>query len=276
VPPRVRGKPPPNLEKDKPKTKADEVWKLVNGETGIINIESSDGDNEEVSDDATDQIVNEITAAVGGVHIDSPIIDYSAFKTSETTLNLDQFGHVIELYDFPEHLKTNDLMSAFQAFTSRWDIKWVDDTHALGVFSSADVAAEALAMQHPSIKSRPLNMATSQSKSKAKSVCEFLLPYKQRPATSTGPARRLLQWALGSDKKVPAASKEDQDRLREAIKRKEEERKKRREEERKSLDNGHEEQENEKNLDNGYQEQGNQLDNGHQEQEKELDNGHQS
>jgi len=238
VPPRVRGKPPPNQEKDKPKTKADEVWKLASDDQGIINIESSDDDNKEVSDDATDQVVNEITAAVGGVHIDSPLIDYSAFKTSETTLNLDQFGHVIELYDFPEHLKTNDLMTAFHEFTSRWDIKWVDDTHALGVFSSAEVAAEALAMRHPQIKSRPLNMATSQSKSKAKAVCEFLLPYKQRPATSTGPARRLLQWALGSDKKVPAASKEDQDRLREAIKKKEEERRKRREKEKK-LDNGH-------------------------------------
>ena len=116
------------------------------------------------------------------------------------------------------------------AFIARWDIKWVDDTHALGVFSSADVAAEALALRHPHIKSRPLNMATAQSKCKARAVCEFLLPYKPRPATSTAPARRLIQWALGSDKKVPAASKAEQDRLREAIKRKEEDKRKRREE----------------------------------------------
>ena len=32
-----------------------------------------------------------------------------------------------------------------------------------------------------------------------------------------------FQWALGSDKKVPAASKVEQDRLREAIRKKEEE-----------------------------------------------------
>ncbi len=44
----------------------------------------------------------------------------------------------------------------------RWDIKWVDDTHALGVFSSSDVAAEALAVRHPIISTRPLNMATPQ------------------------------------------------------------------------------------------------------------------
>jgi hypothetical protein len=30
---------------------------------------------------------------------------------------------------------------------SRWDIKWVDDTHALGVFSTPEVAAEALALR---------------------------------------------------------------------------------------------------------------------------------
>ena len=69
----------------------------------------------------------------------------------------------------------------------------MDDTHALGVFCSAEAAAEALATPHPTIKSRPLNMATTQSKVKARSVCDLLLPYKPRPATSTAPARRLLQ-----------------------------------------------------------------------------------
>ena len=41
-----------------------------------------------------------------------------------------------------------------------------------------------------------------------------------------------FQWALGSDKKVPAASKAEQERLREAIRRKDEERRRRRREER--------------------------------------------
>jgi len=180
--------------------------------------------------DLTDLVVTEITSALGGVQIESPAVDYTSFQTSDSTINIDQFGHVIELYDFPQEMKTNDLMSAFSAFTSRWDIKWVDDTHALGVFSSATVAAEALAVRHPHIKSRPLNMATSQSKCKARAVCEYLLPYKPRPATSTAPARRLIQWALGSDKKVPAASRAEQERLREAIRRKEEDKRRRREE----------------------------------------------
>ena len=70
----------------------------------------------------------------------------------------------------------------------------MDDTHALGVFSSPEAASEALASpNNPTVKSRPLNMASTASKLKAKSVCELLLPYKARPATSTAPARRLLQ-----------------------------------------------------------------------------------
>jgi hypothetical protein len=56
--------------------------------------------------------------------------------------------------------------------------------------------------RHPRILSRPLNMATPQSKSKARAVCEQLLPYKPRPASCTAPARRLLQWALGKYKKL--------------------------------------------------------------------------
>jgi len=242
VPPRGRGKQLPCQEEyvvhspNNAQTALENALKLSADDAELTLIDSSDAESSDAND-ATEQVVDEITSAVGGVQIEAPIVDYAAFKTSDTTINIDQFGHVIELYDFPQHLKTNDLMAAFHAFTSRWDIKWVDDTHALGVFSSAEVAAEALVMRHPHIKSRPLNMATAQSKCKARAVCEFLLPYKQRPATSTGPARRLLQWALGSDKKVPAASKAEQDRLREAIKRKEEERRKKREEEREERKN---------------------------------------
>lgn len=173
--------------------------------------------------DVTDQVVREITVAVGGVQIEAPEIDYLSFQTTDSTINIDQFGHVIELYDFPPHLKTNDLVDAFHAFTSRWDIKWVDDTHALGVFSSSEVAAEALAFRHPTILTRPLNMATPQSKSKARSVVEELLPYKPRPVSCTAPARRLLQRALGSGMRVPEASKLENERLREAQRRKAEE-----------------------------------------------------
>ena len=50
----------------------------------------------------TGQVVAEITAALGGVQMESPAVDYTAFLTSDSTINIDQFGHVIELYDFPQ------------------------------------------------------------------------------------------------------------------------------------------------------------------------------
>ena len=71
-------------------------------------------------EDVTEQVVREITAAVGGVQIEAPVIDYLSFRTSDSTINIDQFGHVIELYDFSGHLTTPDLMAAFPTFTSRW------------------------------------------------------------------------------------------------------------------------------------------------------------
>ena len=82
---------------------------------------ASDPEAPEVTEarDMTDQVVAEITTALGGVQMESPAVDYTSFQTSDTTINIDQFGHVIELYDFPPEMKTNDLMAAFSAFTSR-------------------------------------------------------------------------------------------------------------------------------------------------------------
>ena len=80
---------------------------------------SPDHETEDETRDVTDQVVTEITTALGGVQIESPAVDYSRFQTSDSTINIDQFGHVIELYDFPSEMKTNDLMAAFSAFTSR-------------------------------------------------------------------------------------------------------------------------------------------------------------
>ena len=82
---------------------------------------ASDPEAPEVTEtrDMTDQVVAEITTALGGVQMESPAVDYASFQTSDTTINIDQFGHVIELYDFPPEMKTNDLMAAFSAFTSR-------------------------------------------------------------------------------------------------------------------------------------------------------------
>ena len=81
---------------------------------------SPDPSREDVEgEDVTEQVVAEITAAVGGVQIEPPLLDYLSFRTSDSTISIDQFGHVIELYDFPGHFTTPNLMAAFSTSSSK-------------------------------------------------------------------------------------------------------------------------------------------------------------
>ena len=93
---------------------ADSVKPGGDSPTSSSPVGSPDPTRDEVEgEDVTEQVVAEITAAVGGVQIEAPVIDYLAFRTSDSTINIDQFGHVIELYDFPGHFTTPNLMAAF-------------------------------------------------------------------------------------------------------------------------------------------------------------------
>ncbi|XP_029013545.1 coiled-coil domain-containing protein R3HCC1L [Betta splendens] len=110
----------------------------------------------------------------------------------------DELSHIVEIYDFPPEFKTEDLLKLFQCYQQRgFDIKWIDDTHALGLFSSPISAREALRSKHPLMKLRPLSKSSSAIKSKARSCSDYLLPAKERPQTSAALARRLVIGALG-------------------------------------------------------------------------------
>ncbi|XP_033756923.1 uncharacterized protein LOC117339450 isoform X2 [Pecten maximus] len=159
--------------------------------------------------------MEELTSAIGKVKIKKPIIDYLNYKPRDPDLSREDLGHVVEIYDFPPELKTEDLMSAFQQFKSKgFDIKWVDDTHALGVFNSVLAAQSALSLNHPLLKVRAMSEAARQSKEKAKRCVEFLLPYKARPETSALTARRLVTGALGL---APKVSREQRDLERQKL-----------------------------------------------------------
>uniref|UniRef100_A0A8C1GIF3 R3H domain and coiled-coil containing 1 n=1 Tax=Cyprinus carpio TaxID=7962 RepID=A0A8C1GIF3_CYPCA len=84
-------------------------------------------------------------------------------------LDPQEFGHIIEIYNFPAMFKTDDLLDAFLCASVSSDggmkIKWVDNTHALGVFASQSA--------------------------------EFIQPVKERPRTDTVVARRMVTRALG-------------------------------------------------------------------------------
>ncbi|XP_068216256.1 uncharacterized protein [Palaemon carinicauda] len=143
-------------------------------------------------------IKRQLSDSLGKIKLEKPANDYYSFQPKEIEINDEEYGHVIEIYDFPVAFKTQDLMMVFSSFhNTGFDIKWVDDTHALGIFASALIAAEALSIDHPFLKTRSLATATKSSKAKALRITEALLPYKPRPATSASLARRLVSGALG-------------------------------------------------------------------------------
>ncbi|KAM9769334.1 coiled-coil domain-containing protein R3HCC1L isoform 2-T3 [Menidia menidia] len=113
-------------------------------------------------------------------------------------LSEDELSHIVEIYDFPTDFKSDDLLKLFQCYQQRgFDLKWIDDTHALGLFSSPITAREALRSKHPLMKLRPLSKSSPAIKAKARSCSDYLLPAKERPQTSAALARQLVIGALG-------------------------------------------------------------------------------
>ncbi|KAF4118253.1 coiled-coil domain-containing protein R3HCC1L isoform X2 [Onychostoma macrolepis] len=116
----------------------------------------------------------------------------------EVELRDDELSHIVEIYDFPSDFKMEDLIRSFSSFQQKgFDIKWIDDTHALGLFSSPIAARDALGMKNPIMKIRPLSKSSNATKAKARSCSDYLLPAKERPETSAALARRLVIGALG-------------------------------------------------------------------------------
>lgn len=85
------------------------------------------------------KLMTEITTNVGKVSITKPKNDYKSFQ-EPIKLDDEEFPHVLEVANFPAEFKTHDLMMVFSEYKdSGFDIKWVDDTHALVVFSSSAI-----------------------------------------------------------------------------------------------------------------------------------------
>ncbi|NXT63495.1 R3HC1 protein, partial [Chaetops frenatus] len=151
-----------------------------------------------LEDDCTAELLAEIVGnlTVKDISIERISVDYSSY--GEAQVSEGDLGHVTEIYDFPSSLKTEDLMEMFSDFhESGFKIQWVDDTHALGIFSSLSTASQALGRRYPCLKIRPLVHATKQSKLKALQRPKLLQLGKERPQTDTAVARRLVSHALG-------------------------------------------------------------------------------
>ncbi|GAA6078630.1 coiled-coil domain-containing protein R3HCC1L isoform X1 [Tachysurus ichikawai] len=119
-------------------------------------------------------------------------------EDDEVELREDELSHIVEIYEFPSEFKTEDLVLAFSSYQQKgFDIQWIDDRHALGLFSSPIAARDALRTKHPMLKVRPLSKSSSATKAKARASSDYLLPAKERPQTSAALARRLVTSALG-------------------------------------------------------------------------------
>ncbi|XP_053165799.1 coiled-coil domain-containing protein R3HCC1L isoform X7 [Hemicordylus capensis] len=130
--------------------------------------------------------------------LQEPRFDYYNYSPADLDLSDSELPHVIEIYDFPPEFRTEDLLRVFCSYQKKgFDIKWVDDTHALGIFSSPITARDALSTKHLMVKTCPLSQATRAAKIKARAYAEFLQPAKERPETSAALARRLVTGALG-------------------------------------------------------------------------------
>ncbi|XP_016075442.1 PREDICTED: coiled-coil domain-containing protein R3HCC1L isoform X1 [Miniopterus natalensis] len=154
--------------------------------------------------------------------IQEPRFDYYNSEVPDIDLSDCEFPNVIEIYDFPQEFRTEDLLRVFCSYQKKgFDIKWVDDTHALGVFSSPITARDALGSKHTMVKIRPLSQATRAAKAKARAYAEFLQPAKERPETSAALARRLVINALGVRSKQSKTDREAElKKLQEARERK--------------------------------------------------------
>uniref|UniRef100_A0A0A9YHU6 Growth inhibition and differentiation-related protein 88 n=1 Tax=Lygus hesperus TaxID=30085 RepID=A0A0A9YHU6_LYGHE len=122
---------------------------------------------------------------------------------------------IIEIYGFSEDLKTNDILNAFGNWNQRgFNLKWVDNTHALGIFPTPALAEEVLSSNIPIVKIRPISQGTTLSQERAKTL---VLPSSLRPKTCTALARRLVSGALGLRVNVtPEERAAERELLREA------------------------------------------------------------
>ncbi|XP_034234249.1 nucleolar protein dao-5 isoform X2 [Thrips palmi] len=173
-------------------------------------------------------LMKELTSAVGEVQVAHPKSDYRNYRSqvpadqqkTRRSAGDDDFSHVVEIFNFPPEFKTHDLVAVLSPFKNTaggFEIKWVDDTHALGVFAGALVAEQVLAYQHPMVRMRPLCEASLESRLKARRLSESIHSFRPRPETCAALARRLVTGALGVKLPTARAEREEEKRvLREA------------------------------------------------------------
>ena len=111
---------------------------------------------------------DEIYTVTGPVKTVPPLTDYLALEAGCVTSTDKAFRRVIELADFPKELKTSDLETALFSglvkIKNYYDLRWVDDHHALVIFTEEALASKTLRIENDQIKFKPFYEACEASK----------------------------------------------------------------------------------------------------------------
>ncbi|CAG7835249.1 unnamed protein product [Allacma fusca] len=148
--------------------------------------------------------LEEIYHMLGNVDIMKPKLEEYP-EEMKVALKEEALSHIVEVYNMNKDIKTKDIMSLFDTSNGiKNHLKWVDDEHAMLIFSTPDLAKEALKVSHPVILTRLIENGSMESKLKIMSCSHssHLLPWKARPKTVTVLARRLISSQLGPEFQV--------------------------------------------------------------------------
>ncbi|XP_059726683.1 R3H and coiled-coil domain-containing protein 1 isoform X2 [Haemorhous mexicanus] len=156
-----------------------------------------------LEDDCTAELLAEIVGNLTVKEISVERISVDCSGCGEPQLSQGHLGHVTEIYDFPPTLRTEDLLGIFSEFLEGgFRIQWVDETHALGIFSSLSSASQALGRRYPCLKIRPLLHASRQ----AKSCCSWARRGRRQTRPWPGDSCP-TPWAGGSGSRSPQGVK---------------------------------------------------------------------
>ncbi|XP_063787947.1 R3H and coiled-coil domain-containing protein 1 [Pseudophryne corroboree] len=172
----------------------------------VVEPEHSAADHQKI----LEQIMSEIGAHVceKDIHIQPLLGDFSEF--TETQVDRGRFGHIIEVYGFSAELRTEDLIEPFTEYRDKgFQLKWVDESHALGIFSSPEDAYAASRRMHPAMKFRPLSQGSRQAKMGAYELTDFLPPGIERPQTDATVAKRMVNRFLGLPRQEPELPRQE-------------------------------------------------------------------
>lgn len=133
---------------------------------------------------------------------------YGDTNPYEDTSIKSEFDYVLEVYGFKSFLKTKDILQElFKYGSNNMKLKWVDDTHALAIYSNSLDAVTASKGPYTIIKVKFLTKCSHKeslaiASQVAASIKESLIHKDrnssiQRPKTTSTVARRMVGHALG-------------------------------------------------------------------------------